>query len=311
MLDHHFEALKRRLSSDPENVALQCEVLNAQARLEGPEVLLRALFDRALWQTTPETIQDAIIKLVAQQLGPAYQQLETQRFTCHRQSQRLGCFRHLATGLVLHLIPGGEFLMGSDYEFITERPEHSARVAPFLMGRFPVRQAIWRRLESGRDSRRQADWPIHAVSWQQCQDWLERAGGGLRLPSEAEWEYACRAGTMSRYFWGHSMKDSYCWYRQNSGFKVRSVLAHRDHGNAFGLVDMLGHVREWCQDSYIPDYQSGPHDQSPRIQRSERHVVRGGCLYLRKEYCRSSSRAGQDNVHLDSEGLRVACSLEF
>jgi formylglycine-generating enzyme required for sulfatase activity len=88
------------------------------------------------------------------------------------------------------------------------------------------------------------------VSWKKVQAWLTKAGDGLRLPWEREWEYACRAGTETRFFWGQEMDFSYCWERGNSGGQTHKVTEHVNQSNALGLVDTLGNVAEWCQDEY-------------------------------------------------------------
>jgi formylglycine-generating enzyme required for sulfatase activity len=128
---------------------------------------------------------------------------------------------------LLNLIPGGTFQMGdgeSEYEW--ERPAHRVMIKPMLIGRFPVRQAEWTRFSEKKstwfgfsnDSENPSEFkgpdnPVESVSWDDVQNWLKKAGGGLRLPSESEWEYACRgtghpAGTTTQYFWGAEMDDS-------------------------------------------------------------------------------------------------------
>lgn len=88
----------------------------------------------------------------------------------------------------------------------------------------------------------------------------------LRLPSEAEWEYACRAGSQDRFFWGPVFDARYCWYRNNSGNKIHNIYEHRNQANAFGLSDMVGNVSEVCRDWFFPNYKAGPVNYKARIQ---------------------------------------------
>jgi formylglycine-generating enzyme required for sulfatase activity len=110
------------------------------------------------------------------------------------------------------------------------------------------------------------------------------------LPSESEWEYACRAGSSTQYFWSNQMKGSYCWYSKNSGAQTHPVSMHREKINVFGLVDMSGNVWEWCQDQWIVNYKDGPYDSKPRTSNSLLRVVRGGSWFSDAKRCRSGYR---------------------
>jgi formylglycine-generating enzyme required for sulfatase activity len=303
MIDQRLEELKRRLAADPKNSQLQCELLNARARIDGAAVYLEALDDRLIWNQCPEAVQDLAIGEVKQRLRPDYEWQKTQLYSCGGQSHRIATFEHTKTGILLNLIPGGTFQMGddnSDYE--QERPAHKATIKPMLIGRFPVTQDEWPKIGGKNPSEFNGlDKPVETVSWIDVQGWLKKAGGGLRLPSESEWEYACRgtghpAGTTTQYFWGDEMDDSYCWYDvncYNAGHEqTREVSLHFDQQkwNAFGLVDMSGYVFEWCQDQWIGDYKNGPRDSQPRTSNSSVRVVRGGSWYNYADSCRSARR---------------------
>ena len=153
-----------------------------------------------------------------------------------------------------------------------------------------------------------ANHPVQNISWDKCQEFCRRTG--LRLPSEAEWEYACRAGTTSKYYWGDSMDGCYAWYSDNSGYETHAV--GKKEANAFGLYDMSGNVWEWCQDWYDSDYYSngdnatptGPSTGSVRVLRG------GGCYHHDATYCRSAYRSGDSPGRRDSDlGLRVAAPV--
>lgn len=139
------------------------------------------------------------------------------------------------------------------------------------------------------------------------QVWLKRAGEGLRLPSESEWEYACRAGTSTRYFWDDEPDDSYYWHADNCEDQVHAAIEHTEQSNAFGLVDMSGNVYEWCQDSWIDSYNEGPSNELPRKYEdvSER-VLRGGSWGGGEDNARSAYRLGLSVSRYDDIGFRLA-----
>jgi formylglycine-generating enzyme required for sulfatase activity len=183
-------------------------------------------------------------------------------------------------------------------------------VAPLLVGRFPVLQAEWDRL-GGEDDRawRGPDLPIERVTWTAARAWLERAGGGLRLPSEAEWEYACRAGTQTEYFWGDAMDPAYCWFGGGAGWSTHAPAEHAGRANAFGLVDTSGNVFEWCEDAYAP-YAAEDRDAAPR-RRGSLRVMRGGDAFSKAGFCRSAYRGYAREGDSGLIGFRVARSLPF
>ncbi|MDF1664672.1 MAG: formylglycine-generating enzyme family protein, partial [Planctomycetota bacterium] len=143
----------------------------------------------------------------------------------------------------------------------------------------------------------------------------------LRLPSEAEWEYACRAGTKTRFFWGNEVDESYMWYSSNSGRKLHSTREHENRRNAFGLADTAGNVWELCEDYYWRDYKEAPSDGSahrkpdPRGPWSEKskealYVCRGGRVLSWAGPCRSARRfQGVEKNLGDQVGFRLAMSL--
>jgi formylglycine-generating enzyme required for sulfatase activity len=160
--------------------------------------------------------------------------------------------------LVLVRIPAGTFQMGdlSGAGYATERPAHSVTISrPFYLGRFEVTQAQWVRVMGATSFYRTGDnQPAEFISWSDAQDFCQQVsaltGRTARLPTEAEWEYACRAGTSTDYFFGNDSAglSAYAWYGGDSGSQTHDVGGKLP--NPWGLYDMLGNVWEMCQDWY-------------------------------------------------------------
>jgi len=167
--------------------------------------------------------------------------------------------------------------------------QHRVMVKSFLVCRTECTQAAWDSI-GGTDDRswRGSDLPIETVNWNDATAWCQKAG--LRLPTEAEWEYACRAGTSSRFCFGDSdyALGSYCWYDDNSGGKTHAVGQKKV--NAFGLYDMHGNVYEWCSDWYT-DYSLGKQTDPRGPAGGSERVLRGGSFLLSSKFCRSALRA--------------------
>jgi formylglycine-generating enzyme required for sulfatase activity len=215
--------------------------------------------------------------------------------------------------LEMILIPGGMFRMGSPEGkgYDIERPEHVVGMGYFYIGKYPITQAQWEAVMGGNPSRFRGNrnLPVENVSWSDAKKFCEKVsrmtGREYRLPSEAEWEYACRAGTTG----DHAGKlDEMAWYGKNSGEKTHPV--GKKLPNAYGLYDMHGNVWEWCEDIWHGDYKAAPidgawlsgGDSSLRIQR-------GGCWADSETSCRSANRGGggvYDRGYYC--GFRVACS---
>ena len=228
-----------------------------------------------------------------------------------------------STGADMVLIPAGKFVMGSSAGQADEQPEHEVRIDAFLMDRTEVTQAQHDKLVRPNPSHfKGPNSPVEMISWAEAALYCNlrsRAEGlepcydeqtakcnfeanGYRLPTEAEWEYACRAGSQSEYGFGsdpRSLKD-HAWYAENSAKKTHAVAEKRP--NAWGLFDMHGNVAEWCNDVYGPDYYKSSPAENPRgPDDGERYVLRGGAWNCRERLCRSSARAGED------PGFQDAC----
>ena len=202
-------------------------------------------------------------------------------------------------GMKLRLIPAGSFLMGSDSDdaLDEEKPVHRVEITkPFYMGVYPVIQGQYKAVMGENPSKyKGSSRPVDTVSWVEavayCRKLSEMAGESYRLPTEAEWEYACRAGTTPEYFWGDEIDGAYCWYKDNSGGETRPVGKKKP--NPWGLFNMLGNVDEWCSDWYDEDYYSLSPSRDPQGPASgELRVVRGGSCYNNPRYLRVSVRVG-------------------
>jgi formylglycine-generating enzyme required for sulfatase activity len=202
-------------------------------------------------------------------------------------------------------IPPGEFMMGSDGnedEFLPqadERPRHPVRITePFYLGRTEVTQRQWEAVmgETWFYFRGDRDRPADCISWDQAQVYVEKltrlGQGTFRLPTEAEWEYACRAGTTTRYWWGddphYRQVADYVWFEANSGDTPHRVGTKRP--NPWGLHDVLGNVMEWCEDWYGP-YPSGLQVDPQGPSSGEDRVRRGGVWSFLPSGCRPADRA--------------------
>ena len=237
-------------------------------------------------------------------------------------------WREPTTGMEFVWIPAGHFLMGSPASeagrFDDESPRHKVVFTEgFWMGKYPVTQTEWQTIMGENPSRFKGERrPVEMVSWNDCQEFLKKLNanpsqsplnqggqrGVFRLPSEAEWEYACRAGTRTAYSFGDdpARLGDYAWYSENSGEKTHPVGEKLP--NAWGLHDMHGNVWEWCADSWHDNYNGAPTDGSAweRGGDDSRRLLRGGSWGYNTALCRSAFR---DSLHPDlrfsSVGVRV------
>ena len=191
-------------------------------------------------------------------------------------------------------IKGGTFNMGSNNGESNEKPIHSVTVSSFYMGKYEVTNReymIYDPKHKGCWSEK--NYPVECISWDDavgyCKWLSKKTGKSYRLPTEAEWEYACRGGTTTEYYWGDDMDGSYCWYCSNSDSKLHPVGEKLP--NPYGLYDMNGNVWEWCSDWYGENYYSHSSSTNPQGPSSgSGRVWRGGCCYNYDHYCRSGIR---------------------
>ena len=219
-------------------------------------------------------------------------------------------------GIEMVMIPGGQFEMGSSGGEADESPAHRVWVDAFLMDRYEVTQEQYSRLIMADPSHfKGASNPVEQVSWAHAalycnarsrEEGLEpcydAASGecnflanGYRLPTEAEWEYACRAGTDTEQFFGRDARAlrDYAWYADNSFEKTHPVGQKKP--NFWGLYDMYGNVAEWCNDIYGKSYYEKSPEKNPQGQEEGgKYVLRGGSWSSSADSCRSAYRVGED-----------------
>ena len=239
---------------------------------------------------------------------------------------------NLGDGVTLDIvkIPGGSFQMGS--ENLYEDPKHQVELAPFAMGKYTVTQKQWcavaslpkveRDLETSPAHFKGEDLPIENVSWDDAVEFCNRlmlhTGRRYRLPSEAEWEYACRAGTATKFYFGNKLTPELAQCKSTIAKSWLTVFSGQTapvgsyFPNQFGLYDMHGNVQEWCADLWHNNYEEAPTDGSAwlKIYKSENRVVRGGDYSTAALVCESSSRSSQSpDYRIKLCGFRVVCEL--
>lgn len=235
-------------------------------------------------------------------------------------------YTHIQTSLVFVLIPSGTFRMGSPSNEkdrkTNEGPVHEVKLDSYLIAKYELTQEAWTKVMgtspwSGKNYTR--DDPQCAatyISWDDCRNFCEKTG--LQLPTEAQWERACRADTSTRFYWGDDLSEGeigeYAWYNKNTYYiGVGEEYAHRvgqKIPNGFGLYDMSGNVWEWCQDWYGENYYSNSPTSNPTGPNSgSDRVLRGGGWFSDARDCRSAhrSRYVPGNRPL---GVRLAASFK-
>ncbi|MEO1353990.1 MAG: formylglycine-generating enzyme family protein [Cyanobacteria bacterium J06635_15] len=242
-------------------------------------------------------------------------------------------------GIDMILIPGGTFLMGSPEDELerseTEGPQHEVTVNQFFMGRYPITQAQWQALAARSQVNRKLNIepaafkgdnrPVEQVSWQDAIEFCDRltryTGRPYRLPTEAEWEYACRAGKTTPFYFGQSITTELINYKGSITYANSPQGEYREEttpvdyfgvANAFGLCDMHGNVYEWCQDHWHENYQGASDNgnvwltSDPKTNR----VIRGGAWLYEPKHCRSASRyTYPPDSRLYDTGFRIVCAI--
>jgi formylglycine-generating enzyme required for sulfatase activity len=237
-----------------------------------------------------------------------------------------------ACGMVMVPIAPGQFVMGSDQGPIDAKPAHAVKVDGFLMDQSEITQEVYQRVMGTNPSRQKKPKnPVEQVTWtaavrfcnarsaqeglKPCYDtnrWgCDFSAGGYRLPTEAEWEYACRAGSTTAYYFGDNPEDlkAFGWFEGNAQAQPHPAAQRKP--NAWGLYDMAGNVWEWCNDFYgAKYYRTSPQDNPRGPDAGEKRVLRGGAWSSSAANCRSWVRncdeAGLTDVCLtmDSNGFR-------
>ncbi len=264
----------------------------------------------------------------------------------NKESKQSQYFREdLGNGITLEMvaIPGGTFLMGSPANekdsFGDERPQHEVNVPTFFIGKYPITQAQWQAIASRTDLKVKQDLdfkpayfkdrpnsdrrPVEQVNWYDAIEFCARLSKltvrEYRLPSEAEWEYACRAGTTTPFYFGETITGELANYNAtntyadepNGEYRSETTPVGQFPPNAFGLYDMHGNVWEWCADTWHDNYKDAPTDGSVWIENGDdnRSPLRGGSWGSYPVYCRSAIRDDYDRRD-DRDydiGFRVVC----
>lgn len=248
---------------------------------------------------------------------------------------------NLGNDVILSMIyiPGGTFLMGSPENEVGreshESPQHLVTLSPFCLSRFPITQAQWqaiahlpqihRPLNPDPSNFKGSDLPVEQVSWYDAVEFCARlaqlTGRDYQLPSEAQWEYACRAGTTTPFHFGATLTSDLANYDGSYTYDSEAEGQYRQQttplgnfqvANLFGLWDLHGNVWEWCADAWHEDYQEAPTDGSiwQTETSDDRRILRGGSWYCLPNLCRSAQRHWDRAAHGGSgTSFRVACSV--
>jgi formylglycine-generating enzyme required for sulfatase activity len=226
------------------------------------------------------------------------------------------------SGVTMVAIPAGSFEMGSAASRESDEKPHRVSVGAFYMDRYEVTQEHFEKV-LGRNPSRWKDTrnPVEQIRWKDAAEYCNArsrleglepaydpktwrcdfAAAGYRLPTEAEWEYACRAGTQTEYAFGDSPSalGEYAWFKENRTRGPRPVGGKKP--NPWGLYDMYGNVWEWCNDFYTEGYYASSPERDPRgPEAGETRVLRGGCWDSRAALCRSAYRNDEDPGYTDA-----------
>ena len=237
----------------------------------------------------------------------------------------------LGNGITLEMvsIPGGSFKMGSPLgeknRRDSESPQHEVTVPAYFMGKYQVTQEQYQQVMGKNPSHFKGNKrPVEMVSWNDavefCKKLSQKTGRTYRLPSEAEWEYACRAGTTTPFHFGETITGELANYRASEIYVSEPKGEYRKETtpvgqfppNAFGLYDMHGNVWEWCQDTWHESYEGAPKDGSAWMDNDNRYrLLRGGSWLNNPGNCRSAYRRfyhsrGNDDFNI---GFRVVCAV--
>ena len=228
-----------------------------------------------------------------------------------------------AKPLEMVLIQPGTFMMGSaaggekDRQ-ANEGPKHRVTITrPFYMGKYEVTQEQWQTVMGNNPSYYNGiNLPVEKTSWDNCQTFIQKLNqlgqGIFRLPTEAEWEYACRAGTTARFYWGDDLNETqiyeYAWYDGNSSLKTHGEGLKKP--NSWGLYDMSGNVFEWCQD-WLGTFTSNAQNDPVGPNSGSHHVFKGGACQDPAGSCRPACRVGGTPNYTNSNlGFRLVRPLD-
>lgn len=241
---------------------------------------------------------------------------EAKRRADEEEKKRPGAVVKNSIGMELVYVPKGSFMMGSESGNADEKPVHRVTLSNgFYLGKYEVTQSQWQTVMGENPSHFKdcgGNCPVEQISWDDAKDFTNKLndrndGFSYRLPTEAEWEYACRAGTTGDHY-GADV-DALGWHAESSGGGGTHPVGAKQP-NSLGLFDMLGNVWEWCEDTYHSDYTGAPTDGSAWVTDSDqdRRVLRGGGWHFYRVTLRSAYRRVFPANNRDYEhggGLRI------
>ncbi len=219
----------------------------------------------------------------------------------------------------MNMLRGGSFMMGSNDD-VTEKPTHQVTIKPFAISRYPISVREWNECAAAKACAFAAtgkdDAPVTNVSWSDAKQFVAWLAGATRkayrLPSEAEWEYAARGGTQTKYWWGDQFQSGManCKNCNDIAAAEQPIKVGSFTPNPFGLYDMGGGVDQWVEDCWHKNYLGAPSDGSPWVESDcMSHVIRSGSWKNDARYARPANRDSYDtNVRYPTHGLRVALS---
>ena len=239
----------------------------------------------------------------------------------------------LENGVYLDMVyvAGGNFMMGRSWNEKVEpnrfrqidTPQHKVTVASYWMGKYAVTQEQWEVVIGNNPSHfKGVKRPVEYVTWDECQQFCKKlsqqTGKEYRLPSEAEWEYGCRAGTITAFHTGETITTDLANYRDDDTYLEEGKGVYREvvvevgtfPPNAFGLYEIHGNVWEWCEDAWHDNYEEAPIDgrawtYNPNPSQTHKRVLRGGASGSIPHYCRSAARVGTFRFNYGS--FRLVC----
>ena len=300
-----FEPLRNivpSVSKELEQIVIKALKDNLKERFSGAKEMREALVNLSSPLQTVNTPSPIIKNVTPQKVIKSLQ--------IHQTVQSMPPVKQPVIEPDMIYINEGSFQMGSNNIYDDdEQPIHEVTVSGFYIGKYPVTNKEYCLYKPSHKNPGD-NLPVVNVSWNEAADyckWLsEQTCKIYRLPTEAEWEYACRAGSKTAYYWSSSgIMGNYAWYDDNSGGKVHPVGQKKS--NAWGLYDMSGNVFEWCSDWYDENYYSVSPSNNPTGPISgSYHVLRGGSWYLDSNYCRSSCRYRlAPDCYYDYTGFRI------
>lgn len=312
----HYQAGRLSQASQALAKALKLAPGNPQVKAFKSELqpLLQAQVNQ-LWLAVQQAQQNKDRGLAIQALRQLLQ-IAPNHAQAKALMEQIGDFTN-TLGMKFVFIPAGSFTMGSPTSEANredDEKQHPVRLTkPFMLAVTEVTQAQWQAIMGNNPSHfKGANRPVEKVFWQDavtfCGILSEREGRKYRLPTEAQWEYACRAGSTGSYA-GTGLLHEMGWYEANSGNQTQPV--GRKLPNAWGLYDMHGNVYEWCSDRY-GDYPSGHVTDPTGASSGKYRVCRGGSWYSTPRYCRSANRHGlTPDLRYRDIGFRVVCSVSL